>query len=455
MTTTDQSPPPSRSAGRRVLPSRPTGRRRVTPAQIRNTADLSGCFETVSHWRVLAVFKQAFPLLGLDERLRTLIDVLFRYTQAQDWDGKGLPIVWPSRWQLMRDLGLGLRSVQVHIALALEAGLIVSHEQGGGQHWGFRDAEGRITKASGFSLAPLAERLPQWERMLNVQRQEAAEAARLRRECGFLRRQLLEMTAVGAAQAVAGAAWEELEEEAEALIAQVQGVDDPRPLAPLAGRLRLLLDQATQALRQAFPADYEDDSPYGAAALHPITTTNQISIAKAIATKAHGHAQDVGAGETGAPRRLVEVRADKPAGGESGFSRAPGVPALRGFPVTPEVLLHLVPVLRQGSRRVPTSWRDTWALASDAGAEIGISQHARLHALNLLGPQDAAVALGTVLAKHEAGLIRNPGGYLRRMLERYQEGDLHLDRTLHGLADAASPATRLAASKRAPSVMRA
>ena len=123
--------------------------------------------------------------------------------------------------------------------------------------------------------------------------------------------------------------------------------------------------------------------------------------------------------------------------------------------MTPEVLLHLVPVLRQGSRRVPTSWRDTWALASDAGAEIGISQHARLHALNLLGPQDAAVALGTVLAKHEAGLIRNPGGYLRRMLERYQEGDLHLDRTLHGLADAASPATRLAASKRAPSVMRA
>ena len=111
---------------------------------------------------------------------------------------------------------------------------------------------------------------------------------------------------------------------------------------------------------------------------------------------------------------------------------------LRGFPMTPEVLLHLVPGLRDRSRRVPASWRDTWVLASDAGAEIGISKHARLHALNLLGQQGGAVALGTVLAKHEAGLIRNPGGYLRRMLEKHQEGDLHLDRTLHGLADTVS-----------------
>ena len=57
MATTDQSRPPPRAAGRLALPPRPTGRRRVTPTQIRNTADLSGRFETVSHWRVLAVFK--------------------------------------------------------------------------------------------------------------------------------------------------------------------------------------------------------------------------------------------------------------------------------------------------------------------------------------------------------------------------------------------------------------
>lgn len=454
MATTDQPPPAPKAAGR-PAPPRPTGRRRVTPAQIRNTADLSGSFATVSHWRVLAVFKQAFPLLGLDERLRTLIDVLFRYTQAQDWDGIGLPIVWPSRWQLMRDLGLGLRSVQVHIALALEAGLIVSHELGGGQHWGFRDAEGRITKASGFSLAPLAERLPQWERLLEVQRQEAAEAARLRRECSFLRRQLLELTAVGIAQAVVGTAWEELEAQAEALIAQVQGVDDPRPLAPLAGRLRLLLDQATQALHQAFPANCGEDSPYGAGGIHPITSTNHSPIANAIAAEACGHAQEANAGGTGAPQWLARGPADRSVRRESGPGAPSGVAALGGFPVTPEVLLHLVPGLRQRSRRVPNSWRETWVLASDAGAEIGISQHARLHALNLLGPQGGAVALGTVLAKHEAGLVRNPGGYLRRMLEKHQEGDLHLDRTLHGLADAASPEARLAALRRTPPVMRA
>ncbi|MDU7521044.1 MAG: plasmid replication protein RepC [Roseomonas mucosa] len=431
-------------------PPRPTGRRRVTPAQIRNTADLTGRIEAVSHVRVLAVFKRVFPLLGLDERLRTLIDVLFRYTMAQDWNGEGLPIVWPSRWQLMRDLGLGLRALQYHLALALEAGLIVSHEQGGGQHWGMRDAEGRIVRASGFSLAPLAERLPAWERLLEVQRQEAAEAARLRRECGFLRRRTLELTALGQARKLPGSDWMAVEREAEALTLQSRRLDDPRPLAPIAGRLRLLLDETERLIRAAIPGDYREDSPHGATLVHPITTTTQISIAKAIAPAACGYAHEADGAGAGSQERSATEAVAKGAGGESG---QPAV--LRGFPMTPEVLLHLVPGLRDRSRRVPASWRDTWVLASDAGAEIGISKHARLHALNLLGQQGGAVALGTVLAKHEAGLIRNPGGYLRRMLEKHQEGDLHLDRTLHGLADTVGrTGTPTRASGAAGSVMR-
>ena len=441
MSSSDSDPP---------APPRPTGRRRVTPAQIRNTADLTGRIEAVSHVRVLAVFKRVFPLLGLDERLRTLIDVLFRYTTAQDWNGEGLPIVWPGRWQLMRDLGLGLRAVQYHLALALEAGLIVSHEQGGGPHGGMRDAEGRIIRASGFSLAPLAERLPAWERLLEVQRQEAAEAARLRRECGFLRRRTLELTALGQARELPGSDWLAVEREAEALTLQSRRLDDPRPLAPIAGRLRLLLDETERLIRAAIPADHGEDSPHGATLVHPITTTNHPSIAKAIAPVACGHAQEAGAGGTGSQERSATEAVAKGAGGESG---QPAV--LRGFPMTPEVLLHLVPGLRDRSRRVPASWRDTWVLASDAGAEIGISKHARLHALNLLGQQGGAVALGTVLAKHEAGLIRNPGGYLRRMLEKHQEGDLHLDRTLHGLADTVGrTGTPTRASGAAGSVMR-
>lgn len=425
-------------------PSRPTGRRRITPAQIHNTADLTGRFEAVSHWRVLAVFKQVFPLLGLDERLRTLIDVLFRYTQGQDWNGEGLPIVWPSRWQLMRDLGLGVRAVQNHLALALEAGLIVSHEQGGGQHWGFRDPDGRISKASGFSLAPLAERLPQWEQLLERQRQEAIEAARLRRECGFLRRQMLEMTALGLKLDLPGMDWKAVEQEAEALAVQSRHLDDPRPLAPIAGRLRLLLDETSRSLRAVLPVDYGDDSPYGAEQIHPITTTNKESIAKAIAPAASGHAQEAGAGGGGSRERQAAQASVKGAGGESGQT------VLRGFPVTPDLLLHLVPALRARARRVPTSWRDTWALASEAGSEIGISLHARLHTLNVLGVQGGAVALGTVLAKHEAGLVHNPGGYLRRMLEKHQEGDLHLDRTLHGLADTVTRGNRATRGPSAP-----
>jgi replication initiation protein RepC len=60
----------------------------------------------------------------------------------------------------------------------------------------------------------------------------------------------------------------------------------------------------------------------------------------------------------------------------------------------------------------------------------------------VFGTNGAAVVIGTIAVKDAARCVRNPAGYLRRMVERHRAGDLHLDRTLHGLAAAAARGQR-------------
>src|SRR6202789_2493862 len=78
----------------------PTGFRRLTPGLLkvdRTAGSFAGLPDGVTmHGQLLAVFKAAAPRLGLSPRLVHAVDWLFRFTQPQDWERGGRPIVWPS-----------------------------------------------------------------------------------------------------------------------------------------------------------------------------------------------------------------------------------------------------------------------------------------------------------------------------------------------------------------------
>ena len=75
----------------------PTGFRRLTPGLIkvdRIAEGFAGLPEGVTvHGQLLAAFKAAAPRLGLATRLVHAVDWLFRFTQPQDWERGGRPIV--------------------------------------------------------------------------------------------------------------------------------------------------------------------------------------------------------------------------------------------------------------------------------------------------------------------------------------------------------------------------
>lgn len=86
---------------------------------------------------------------------------------------------------------------------------------------------------------------------------------------------------------------------------------------------------------------------------------------------------------------------------------------------------------------------ETWAGVAQAGETlrrmIGLSDAGWQDGLSRVGRHAASAIVATVLEKslRDPELISKPGGYFRAMVDRASEGELHLVRSLFGLADAA------------------
>src|SRR6478752_9032337 len=147
----------------------PTGFRRLTLSLLQATRaaeDFTGLPEGTSRpGQVLAAFKAAAPSLGLALRLVHAVDWLFKFTQPQDWEAGGRPIVWPSAATQQEALGLSRAQVKALNRRLIEAGLIATKDSPNGKRYGRRDHKGRITEAYGFDLSPLAVRHAEFIRL--------------------------------------------------------------------------------------------------------------------------------------------------------------------------------------------------------------------------------------------------------------------------------------------------
>src|ERR1700740_1786616 len=164
----------------------PTGFRRLTPGLLkvdRTAESFAGLPDGVmAHGQLLAAFKAAAPRLGLSTRLVHAVDWLFRFTQPQDWERGGRPIVWPSASMQQEALGLSPTQVKAINRALIEAGFISLKDSPHGKRYGKRDQKtGRITKAYGFDLSPLAVRHAEFVRLAEEAKAERAAIGGLRR----------------------------------------------------------------------------------------------------------------------------------------------------------------------------------------------------------------------------------------------------------------------------------
>jgi replication initiation protein RepC len=284
-----------------------------------------------------------------------------------------------------------------------------------GRRWGHRDAKtGKIIEAYGFDLSPIGLRHAEFVAVAECAAAEERERAALRRRLTIARKAIQQITETALEHRLADRDWQYWLAEALTLVLTIR--DDP----PLEGLQAVVaeLDQrradGEAALRAAF--DSRQNTSAGAIECTPITTTTQPEADNSATSNDDSEQSSSGQGDSPvSPDPVSSERSQQP------------------FPaVTPKFVLNVSPELKPYIHTASPNWTDIVEAANWLRQQLGISRPAWIDACQAMGRYQAATAVAVIAAKHET--IRSPGGYLRGMINRAHNGELHLSNSLWGIA---------------------
>ncbi|RXT15631.1 replication initiation protein RepC [Rhizobium leguminosarum] len=396
-----------------------------------------------SKWKLFRAICEARPALGVTDRALTVLDALLTfYPDDEISEEKGL-IVFPSNAQLsLRARGMTPATLRRHLAVLVEAGLILRKDSPNGKRYARRDRAGAIGEAFGFSVAPLLARAVEIE-SLAAQAVANRELLRVTRErLTLCRRDISKLIAAALEEGVSGD-WEDISVMFRALLARIPRVATAEDLAPLLDEMGLLRADVVNMLERRIKTKKIDanesqiehhkqnSNPDSTYELEPSFETKQGE--KAAADK------DPNAGPSD-ERRLKQ---QKPAGGMSnraGVAADPGAgPGLKSFPLG--LVLQACPsILDYGPGGSIGNWRDLMSAAVVVRSMLGVSPSAYEEACSGMGPENAATVIACILER--GGHINSPGGYLRDLTRRTERGEFAIGPMLMALVRANGPTVR-------------
>ncbi|MBY5543896.1 replication initiation protein RepC [Rhizobium leguminosarum] len=396
-----------------------------------------------SKWKLFRAICEARPALGVTDRALTVLDALLTfYPDDEISEEKGL-IVFPSNAQLsLRARGMTPATLRRHLAVLVEAGLILRKDSPNGKRYARRDRAGAIGEAFGFSVAPLLARAVEIE-SLAAQAVADRELLRVTRErLTVCRRDISKLIAAALEEGVSGN-WEGISAMFRALLARIPRVATAEDLAPLLDEMELLRAEIVNMLERRIKAKKIDanesqiehhkqnSNPDSLYELEPSFETKQGEKAAAD--------NDPNAGPSD-ERRLKQ---QKPSGGMSnraGGAADPGAgPGLKSFPLG--LVLQACPsILDYGPGGSIGNWRDLMSAAVVVRSMLGVSPSAYEEACSGMGPENAATVIACILER--GGHINSPGGYLRDLTRRTERGEFAIGPMLMALVRTNGPTVR-------------
>ncbi|ACI58643.1 replication protein C (plasmid) [Rhizobium leguminosarum bv. trifolii WSM2304] len=396
-----------------------------------------------SKWKLFRAICEARPALGVTDRALTVLDALLTfYPDDEISEEKGL-IVFPSNAQLsLRARGMTPATLRRHLAVLVEAGLILRKDSPNGKRYARRDRAGVIGEAFGFSIAPLLARAVEIEG-LAAQAITDREMLRATRErLTVCRRDISKLISTAIDEAVPGD-WEQMMMMFRAIVARIPRVASIEELASLLDEMGLLRDEAVNVLERHIKREKIDanesqierhkqnSNPDSIYELEPSFETKQ---GEKAATNNEGIAEPPGDQK---PRSL------KTSAGMVGKVPAAAAPVsgpgLKSFPLG--LVLQACPaILDYGPGGAIGNWRDLMSAAVVVRSMLGVSPSAYEEACAGMGPENAATVIACILER--GGHINSPGGYLRDLTRRTERGEFAIGPMLMALVRANGPAAR-------------
>lgn len=379
----------------------------------------------------LTVAKRAAAAMGLKAAKLALLDQLFGGSKAQDWtDDAVAPIVWPSNAGLAHKLGISISTMKHHLNGLVEAGLVAYSDGPTYQRRGRRDETGKIVDASGIDLSPIAVRFAELTEIADAAEYHSREWKRHSNRRTILRKEIQSLILSAREEGFDGP-WEHAQARLDVL--REARASDLDVLVSWIEQLESLQEELEAAYNKAF-----DDRNMHTA----------VSKFRPLLTTAESHNSEI----SNQQRPRANAR-------DSTSSAASGGMALEGKPgetetdsqqrrrpqsvLTDDLQYISLPLVQDACPKltayVPDAF-DSWSALRESGRDLcgsaGINPQVWQEAVAVLGADLAIAALAVTVQKHDAGLVSKPGAYLRTLVQRGRDGELHISRSLFGMAQA-------------------
>lgn len=418
------------------------GVRRVTPAGLaahRAAREYAGDRTlAVKRIEALQVAKRAAAALGLKAAKIAMIDKLFGFSPAADWNSKDAsPIVWPSNQILAQQLGLSISTARHHLRGLAAAGLIAHASHPTFQRRGVRDAQGNIVEAFGIDLSPIIVRYDELLEIALAYEREGRERRALSHQRTQIRREIESVLMAAKRDGLRGN-WQQFHARLDRLRETV-----PSSLEQFHGlieALTVLRDDIEEAYQSASRRANLDTA---VASFRRVQTTAESSSLNFCRTG--------GIRSPGRPPSSTSSTDDSTASEKEYPQRVPAPRELRhtrhvGDADMASVSLSLIrsacPAVVQYAPDAFASWARLQEAGRSLCVAVGINLQVWHEAALELGPDAAISALAVTFQKADDGVVLNPGAYLRALIQRGSRGELHISRSLFALVSARGSTTK-------------
>ena len=392
-------------------PTTPFGRRPLKLAHVASQAAAKARPpEKVAHkWHVFRAICAARARLAVSERALAVLDALLTFHPETALTGEDL-VVFPSNRQLsLRAHGMAPATLRRHLAVLVDAGLIVRRDSPNGKRYARKDGAGEVELAFGFDLSPLVARADELESLAEAVRAEERALKRVRERITICRRDIAKMIATGIEEGAptrrAGqgpADWSEIHALYRTMVGRIPRTATRHELEPVADELAMLSSEVLNLLETHINS--KNISANESQTERHIQNSKPNSPIDLEPGLQKGRVDDLGSNvsEPSPPQR--------PQAQEE--ANAPRVSvATKPYPLG--MVLEACPDIADYAKDGISSWRDLIATAGLARAALGISADAWREAQETMGVSGAAVIIAAILQKGEA--ISSAGGYLRAL----------------------------------------
>ncbi|MCQ1773510.1 replication initiation protein RepC [Neorhizobium galegae] len=413
----------------------PFGRRAMSLGMLANQqlAEMIEPGITRNKWKLFRAVCEARPSLGVTDRALTVLDALLTfYPDDEISEARGL-VVFPSNAQLsLRARGMTPATLRRHLAVLIDAGLILRKDSPNGKRYARRSRAGEINEAFGFSLAPLLARAAEIE-SLAAQVVADRELLRITRDrLTICRRDVAKLIAAAFDEGVPGD-WGRILDMFRTLVGRIPRVPTIKTISPLLEEMVMLRSEIINLLE--------------------IRAKTQKIDARESQIERHKQNSNLKYNYESEPRFEItrdapqpndrEPRNEPPEGyrsRERGHNENVTPRSLQSFPLG--LVLQACPQIADyGPGGRIDNWRDLMAAAVVVRTMLGVSSSAYEEACMAMGWENAATVIACILER--GGHINSAGGYLRDLTRRTERGEFAVGPMLMALARGSVPGSRL------------